>query len=66
MAHIVDKECPAGVLSVVESEGDRMSRVVTLKINDQDVSGREDETILDVARDHNLLIPTLCQVNGLS
>jgi bidirectional [NiFe] hydrogenase diaphorase subunit len=43
-----------------------MSRVVTLKINDQDVSGREDETVLDVARDHNLLIPTLCQVNGLS
>lgn len=43
-----------------------MSRVVTLRINDQDVSGREDETILDVARDHNLSIPTLCQVNGLS
>lgn len=43
-----------------------MSRVVTLKINDQDVSGRDDETILDVARDHNLLIPTLCQVDGLS
>jgi bidirectional [NiFe] hydrogenase diaphorase subunit len=43
-----------------------MSRVVTLKINDQDVSGREDETILDVAREHNLSIPTLCQVNGLT
>lgn len=43
-----------------------MSRVVTLKINDQDVSGRDDETILDVAREHNLPIPTLCQVNGLT
>jgi bidirectional [NiFe] hydrogenase diaphorase subunit len=43
-----------------------MSRVVTLKINDQDVTGREDQSILDVAREHNLFIPTLCQVDGLS
>lgn len=43
-----------------------MSRVVTFKINDQDVSGREDETILDIARDQNIPIPTLCQVSGLS
>ncbi|MBZ0285518.1 MAG: bidirectional hydrogenase complex protein HoxU [Anaerolineae bacterium] len=43
-----------------------MSRVVTLKLNDQDMSGQEDETILDVARDHNVAIPTLCQVSGLS
>lgn len=43
-----------------------MSRVVTLRINNQDVTGSEDESILDVAREHSIRIPTLCQVNGLS
>jgi bidirectional [NiFe] hydrogenase diaphorase subunit len=43
-----------------------MSRVVTLTLNGEAVSGREDETVLDVARDHNVHIPTLCQVDGLS
>lgn len=43
-----------------------MSRVVTLKINDQDVSANDDETILTVAREYNMAIPTLCQVSGLS
>jgi bidirectional [NiFe] hydrogenase diaphorase subunit len=41
-------------------------RVVTLKINDQDYSGREDETILDVARQHGIPIPSLCYLEGLS
>ncbi|MBL8130613.1 MAG: bidirectional hydrogenase complex protein HoxU [Anaerolineae bacterium] len=43
-----------------------MSRVATLKINGQDVSGREDETILEVARENGIPIPTLCQIEGLS
>jgi bidirectional [NiFe] hydrogenase diaphorase subunit len=43
-----------------------MTRVLTLTINDQEVSGREDETILEVARENNIRIPTLCQLNGLS
>lgn len=43
-----------------------MTRVFTLKINDTEVSGREDETILQVARDHNVHVPTLCQLDGLS
>jgi bidirectional [NiFe] hydrogenase diaphorase subunit len=43
-----------------------MTRVVTLKINDIDVTGREDETVLEVARDHNIPIPTLCHLEGLS
>jgi bidirectional [NiFe] hydrogenase diaphorase subunit len=43
-----------------------MSAVVTLKINDQDVSGSEDETILQVAREHDIYIPTLCHQDGLS
>lgn len=41
-------------------------RVKTLKINDVDVSGREDETILDIARENNIYIPTLCHLDGLS
>jgi bidirectional [NiFe] hydrogenase diaphorase subunit len=43
-----------------------MSRVVTLKINDQDVSGRENETILELARENGIFIPTLCHLEGLS
>jgi len=41
-------------------------RVVTLKINDRDVSAREDETILQVARENGIRIPSLCYVEGLS
>jgi len=40
--------------------------VVTLTINGQLVSGRDDQTILDVAEDHNIHIPTLCHLKGLS
>jgi bidirectional [NiFe] hydrogenase diaphorase subunit len=40
-------------------------RVVTLKINGQDVSAREDETILDVAQQNSIDIPTLCHMEGL-
>ncbi|MEO0560691.1 MAG: bidirectional hydrogenase complex protein HoxU [Chloroflexota bacterium] len=40
--------------------------VKTLKINDVDVSGRADETILDLARENNVFIPTLCHLDGLT
>ena len=43
-----------------------MSTVVTLKINDQDVSGRDDETILEVARENEIYIPTLCHLESVS
>lgn len=43
-----------------------MANVVTLKINDKDVSGRDDETILDIARENGIFIPTLCHLEGLS
>jgi bidirectional [NiFe] hydrogenase diaphorase subunit len=42
-----------------------MTNVVTLKINDEDVSGRDDETILDLARQNDIFIPTLCNLEGL-
>jgi bidirectional [NiFe] hydrogenase diaphorase subunit len=41
-------------------------RVVTLTINGQELSGRDDESILEVARAHEVNIPTLCQLDGLS
>jgi len=41
-------------------------RVKTLKIDDRDVSGREDETILEVARQNGIFIPTLCNLEGLT
>lgn len=43
-----------------------MTRVFTLKIDGEELSGRENETILEVARDHDMTIPTLCQLEGLS
>ena len=43
-----------------------MSTVVTLKINDQDVSGRDDETIFEVTREHGINLPHLCHVDSLS
>jgi bidirectional [NiFe] hydrogenase diaphorase subunit len=41
-------------------------RVVTLTINGQDVTGRDDESILQVSRMHQIRIPTLCQLDGIS
>ncbi|MCS6772856.1 MAG: 2Fe-2S iron-sulfur cluster-binding protein, partial [Thermoflexales bacterium] len=40
--------------------------VVTLKINDQDVSARDDETVLQAAREAGISIPVLCHLDGLS
>ncbi len=41
-------------------------RIKTLKIDDRDVGAREDQTILEVARDNGIHIPTLCQLDGLT
>lgn len=41
-------------------------RLLTFRINDKDVSAREDETILQVARENGIYIPTLCHLDGLS
>ncbi|MCA9884250.1 MAG: bidirectional hydrogenase complex protein HoxU [Anaerolineae bacterium] len=39
--------------------------VKTFKIDGQDVSGREDETILEIARENDIFLPTLCNIAGL-
>ena len=38
----------------------------TLIIDGVDISASADQTILEAARDHNIPIPTLCQIDGLS
>jgi bidirectional [NiFe] hydrogenase diaphorase subunit len=40
--------------------------VKTLLINDQEVSARSGQTILEVARENDIYIPTLCHLDGLS
>ena len=42
------------------------SSVKTLKIDGQDLSGRQEETILDVARQNGIFLPRLCEMDGLS
>ncbi|MBX3085017.1 MAG: bidirectional hydrogenase complex protein HoxU [Anaerolineae bacterium] len=42
------------------------SRVKTLTIDGQPVSGRENESILDICRENNIFIPTMCHLDGLS
>ncbi|MCC6581775.1 MAG: bidirectional hydrogenase complex protein HoxU [Phycisphaeraceae bacterium] len=41
-------------------------RVVTLKIDNKDCGAREDQSILDVARENGIEIPTLCFLDGLT
>ena len=41
-------------------------RVKTFKINGETVTGKSDSTILEVANEHNINIPTLCYLEGLS
>ena len=41
-------------------------RVKTFKINGIDVTGQSNQTILEVAKEHNIDIPTLCYLEGLS
>jgi bidirectional [NiFe] hydrogenase diaphorase subunit len=41
-------------------------RVVTLQIDGRNCGARDDETILDVARQNEISIPTLCYLEGLS
>jgi bidirectional [NiFe] hydrogenase diaphorase subunit len=40
--------------------------VKTLRIDGADISARADQTILEAAREHNIAIPTLCHLDGLS
>ncbi len=41
-------------------------RILTFKIDGRDVTAREEETILTVARQNGIFIPTLCHLDGLS
>ena len=41
-------------------------RVKTFKIDGIDVTGKSNSTILEVANEHGIKIPTLCYLEGLS
>jgi bidirectional [NiFe] hydrogenase diaphorase subunit len=43
-----------------------ITAVKTLILDGNDISARADQTILDVAREHDIKIPTLCHLDGLS
>lgn len=40
--------------------------VITFTINGEPVSGQQNESILEIARQHDIRIPTLCHLDGLS
>ncbi|HBB68407.1 MAG TPA: bidirectional hydrogenase complex protein HoxU, partial [Geobacter sulfurreducens] len=40
--------------------------VITLTIDDELISGREGETLLQVIKEHGISLPTLCHMEGLS
>jgi bidirectional [NiFe] hydrogenase diaphorase subunit len=42
------------------------ANVKTLKIDDQDIGAAEQQTVLEVAREHGIEIPALCHLDGLS
>jgi len=44
----------------------RTPRIKTLKIDGQDIGAREDETILELARQNGIEIPTLCFLEGVT
>jgi len=41
-------------------------KVITMTINDEVVSGRQDQTLLDLIRERGIEIPTLCHLDGLT
>ncbi|MCO5043704.1 MAG: bidirectional hydrogenase complex protein HoxU [Kiritimatiellae bacterium] len=41
------------------------SRVITLTLDDREVGAHTDQTILEVARENGIVIPTLCHLEGL-
>ncbi|MBE2200966.1 MAG: bidirectional hydrogenase complex protein HoxU [Anaerolinea sp.] len=42
------------------------ARIITLKIDGVDIGARENETLLQLARENNVNIPTLCHLEGVS
>ena len=41
-------------------------QITTLKIDGRDCSARSGDTVLEVAREHGIFIPTLCHMDGLA
>ena len=65
-AHRRPDVCPAGVCTIEPAEVVAMPTVHTFKIDGVDVAAAEGQTILDVATENGIEIPTLCHLDGLS
>lgn len=57
---------PAFLQKIADRADVQPVRVLTFTIDGRMVSAREDETILSVARENGISIPTLCHLDGLS
>ena len=57
---------PFGPRHAAHPTGSRPAAILTLKIDGQDVGARSGDTILTVARENDIHIPTLCHLEGLS
>ena len=44
----------------------KRSQIITFKIDGQDIAAREDETILELARQNGIRIPTLCYLESVT
>lgn len=44
----------------------KRSRIITFKIDGQDIAARDDETILELSRENGVDIPTLCYLEGVT
>ena len=65
LAHIQDRTCPAGSARSPTGGGAHVS-VYTLRIDGTDVAGAAGQSILEVAAENGIEIPTLCHLDGLS
>ncbi len=43
-----------------------MSKVVTLKIDNRDISAHDDQTLMDVTSENGIVLPALCHIDGLA
>jgi bidirectional [NiFe] hydrogenase diaphorase subunit len=73
--HIVHKRCPAGVCNMEarwlpnppwRCWHEHQCRRKNALIDGQEVSARSGQTILEVAKENDIYIPTLCHLDGLS
>ena len=66
LTHIQDRTCPAGVCPLGDAGGSCRDRRAHPHHRRPEVAGADGQTVLEVAREHAIDIPTLCHLDGLS